>query len=93
MISFVVVVFYVLTILGIFILRAKHPNAERPYRAIGYPVLPALYILMGVAFCILLFAYKRDFALYGLLIVLIGIPIYYISQRNVKHDDETVTDS
>ncbi|WP_184549558.1 APC family permease [Mucilaginibacter sp. FT3.2] len=93
MISFVVVVFYVLTILGIFILRAKRPNAERPYKAIGYPVLPALYIIMGIAFCVLLFAYKRDFALYGLLIVLIGIPIYYISQRNVKDEDEAVTNS
>jgi len=93
MISFVVVVFYVLTILGIFILRAKRPDAERPYKAIGYPVLPALYIIMGIAFCVLLFAYKRDFALYGLLIVLIGIPIYYISQRNVKDEDEAVTNS
>ncbi|UOE47348.1 amino acid permease [Mucilaginibacter sp. SMC90] len=91
MISFVVVVFYVLTILGIFILRAKLPNAERPYKAIGYPILPALYIIMGIAFCILLFTYKRDFALYGLVIVLIGIPLYYISQRNVKNEDEKVT--
>jgi len=93
MISFVVVVFYVLTILGIFILRAKKPDAERPYRAIGYPILPALYIITGIAFCVLLFAYKRDFALYGLLIVLIGIPIYYISQRNVKHEDEAIINS
>jgi APA family basic amino acid/polyamine antiporter len=91
MISFVVVVFYVLTILGIFILRAKMPNADRPYKAIGYPILPALYIIMGIAFCILLFAYKRDFALYGLVIVLIGIPLYYISQRNVKNEDEAIT--
>jgi APA family basic amino acid/polyamine antiporter len=93
MISFVVVVFYVLTILGIFILRAKKPDAERPYKAIGYPILPALYIITGIAFCVLLFAYKRDFALYGLLIVLIGIPIYYISQRNVKHEDEAIINS
>jgi APA family basic amino acid/polyamine antiporter len=93
MISFVVVVFYVLTILGIFILRAKRPDAERPYKAIGYPVLPALYVIMGIAFCVLLFAYKRDFALYGLLIVLIGIPIYYISQRDVKNEDEALIDS
>jgi APA family basic amino acid/polyamine antiporter len=93
MISFVVVVFYVLTILGIFILRAKKPDVERPYKAIGYPILPALYIITGIAFCVLLFAYKRDFALYGLLIVLIGIPIYYISQRNVKHEDEAIINS
>ncbi|MBD1392415.1 APC family permease [Mucilaginibacter glaciei] len=89
MISFVVVVFYVLTIVGIFILRAQRPNADRPYKAIGYPVLPAIYILMGVAFCILLLIYKRDYSLIGLGIVLTGIPIYYISQRNVKHEDET----
>jgi APA family basic amino acid/polyamine antiporter len=93
MISFVVVIFYVLTIFGIFILRAKHPNAERPYKAFGYPVLPAIYILMGITFCILLILYKPQFTWPGLIIVLIGVPIYYISQRNVKHEDETVTDS
>jgi APA family basic amino acid/polyamine antiporter len=88
MISFVVVVFYVLTIIGIFILRAKRPNAERPYKAIGYPILPAIYILMGIAFCILLLIYKRDYSLIGLGIVLTGIPIYYFSQRNVKPDHD-----
>ncbi|TSD65954.1 amino acid permease [Inquilinus sp. KBS0705] len=87
MISFVVVVFYVLTIVGIFILRAKRPNAERPYKAFGYPIIPALYILMGIAFCILLCVYKSDYVKYGLGIVLIGIPIYYISQRNIKNED------
>lgn len=89
MISFVVVVFYVLTIVGIFVLRAKRPEAERPYKAFGYPVIPALYILMGVTFCILLCVYKSDYVKYGLGIVLIGIPLYYISQRNVKQPDET----
>jgi len=93
MISFVVVIFYVLTIFGIFILRAKHPNADRPYKAFGYPILPAIYILMGLAFCTLLIIYKPQFTWPGLIIVLIGIPIYFISQRNVKHNDETVTDS
>ncbi|MBB6131265.1 APC family permease [Mucilaginibacter lappiensis] len=93
MISFVVVIFYVLTIFGIFILRAKHPNAERPYKAFGYPVLPAIYILMGITFCILLILYKPQFTWPGLIIVLIGVPIYFISQRNVKHEDETVIDS
>lgn len=87
MISFVVVVFYVLTIIGIYILRVKRPDAERPYKAIGYPILPAIYILMGVAFCILLCVYKSDYVKYGLGIVLIGIPIYYISKRNIKNDD------
>lgn len=93
MISFVVVIFYMLTIIGIFILRAKHPNAERPYKAFGYPILPAIYILMGLAFCILLIIYKPQFTWPGLIIVLIGIPIYFISQRNVKHNDEAVIDS
>ncbi|MFD0794321.1 APC family permease [Mucilaginibacter litoreus] len=88
MISFVVVVFYVLTILGIYILRKKMPNAERPYKAIGYPVLPALYILMGVAFCALLCVYKSDYVKYGLLIVLIGIPIYYLTKVSSRNEDK-----
>jgi APA family basic amino acid/polyamine antiporter len=88
MISFVVVIFYMLTIGGIFILRAKRPNAERPYKAIGYPVLPAIYILMGTAFCLLLCYYKWQYPVYGLVIVLIGIPLYYFSQRNVKDEDK-----
>jgi APA family basic amino acid/polyamine antiporter len=93
MISFVVVIFYVLTIIGIYILRAKMPNAERPYKAFGYPVLPAIYIVMGITFCILLIIYKPQFTWPGLIIVLIGIPIYFISQRNVKNEDEAVIDS
>jgi APA family basic amino acid/polyamine antiporter len=93
MISFVVVIFYVLTIIGIYILRKKMPDAERPYKAFGYPVLPAIYIIMGLSFCALLIKYKPQFTWPGLFIVLIGIPIYYISQRNVKHEDTTVTDS
>jgi APA family basic amino acid/polyamine antiporter len=88
MISFVVVVFYVLTIFGIYILRAKNPNAERPYKAIGYPILPAIYILMGIAFCILLFVYKRTYTEYGLGIVLLGIPIYYITKIFSKNEDK-----
>ena len=83
MISFVAVMFYVLTIIGIYILRVKRPAAERPYKAFAYPVLPAIYILMGVAFCGLLVWYKPDYVLWGLAIVLIGIPIYFIAQRNI----------
>ena len=78
MISFVVVIFYVLTILGIYILRVKRPNAERPYKAFGYPFLPALYIIMGISFCILLIIYKPNFTWPGLIIVLTGVPIYYM---------------
>jgi basic amino acid/polyamine antiporter, APA family len=86
MISFVAVMFYVLTIAGIFILRKKMPNAERPYKAFGYPVLPAIYILMGLAFCILLIIYKPEFTWPGLIITLIGIPIYYFAVANKKAD-------
>jgi APA family basic amino acid/polyamine antiporter len=93
MISFVVVLFYVLTIIGIFRLRKSRPDAERPYKAFGYPVLPVIYILMGTAFCILLIIYKPNFTWPGLGIVLIGIPIYYFSQRNVDNEDQSLTDN
>ncbi|MBS1622071.1 MAG: amino acid permease [Bacteroidetes bacterium] len=79
MISFVVVIFYVLTIIGIFVLRKKRPDAERPYRAFGYPVLPALYIILALAFCIGLVTSSPTYSLWGLGIVLIGIPLYYIA--------------
>lgn len=84
MISFVVVMFYILTIAGLFILRKKRPDAERPYRAFGYPVLPILYILMGLAFCILLIQYRPDFVWPGLIIVAIGFPLYYIAAAGKK---------
>ena len=77
MISFVVVLFYILTIWGIFILRRKQPNLERTYKAVGYPILPALYILMGIAFCSLLVIYKPTYTWPGLFIALLGVPIYY----------------
>jgi APA family basic amino acid/polyamine antiporter len=80
MISFVAVMFYVLTIIGIYILRKRKPEAERPYRAIGYPVLPVFYVLLGLAFCILLVKYKPAYTWPGLIIVLVGIPAYYIAQ-------------
>jgi APA family basic amino acid/polyamine antiporter len=61
MVSFVVVLFYMLTIAGIFILRKKRPDVHRPYKAFGYPVLPLIYIAMGVTFCTLLIKYKPAF--------------------------------
>ncbi|MBL7711145.1 MAG: amino acid permease [Chitinophagaceae bacterium] len=81
MISFVVVLFYVLTIAGIFILRRKRPDAPRPYKAFGYPFLPLLYILLGLSFCALLIVFKPQYTWPGLIIVLAGIPIYYFIQR------------
>lgn len=84
MVSFIVVIFYVLTIGGIFILRKKMPDAERPYKAFGYPVLPALYMVMGIAFCVMLIIYKPSFTWPGLIITLIGIPLYYLAVSNSK---------
>lgn len=84
MISFVVVIFYTLTIAGIFILRRKRPDLPRPYKAFGYPVLPFIYIMMGISFCTLLIIYKPAFTWPGLIITLIGIPIYFlaVARRN-----------
>ena len=87
MISFVVVLFYMLTIAGIFILRKKRPEAERPYKAFGYPVLPIIYILMGAAFCILLIIYKPQYTWPGLIIVLLGVPLYYIAISTRKKEE------
>jgi APA family basic amino acid/polyamine antiporter len=87
MISFVVVVFYVLTIGGIFILRKKMPDAERPYKAFGYPVLPVIYMIMGLAFCLLLIKYKPNYTWPGLIIALAGIPVYYLIGRNKQKTD------
>ncbi len=84
MISFVVVIFYALTIIGIFVLRSKKPDLERPYKAFGYPVLPAVYIVMAIAFCIALILQKPLYAGIGLAIVLAGIPVYYIAVGNKK---------
>ena len=82
-IIFAVLVFYILTIGGLFVLRVKRPDAPRPYRAIGYPVLPAIYILMAVFIDIVLLRYKPQYTWPGLIIVLLGIPVYFLwSKRN-----------
>ena len=76
----IVIIFYVLTIYGIFILRKKQPHAERPYKAFGYPFLPLMYILLASAFCVTLLFTRLSTCGWGVLIMLIGIPIYYISK-------------
>jgi len=77
MISFVAVAFYALTVIGIFVLRKREPGMERPYKAFGYPVLPAIYIVLALVFCVALIIQKPVYATWGLAIVLAGIPIYY----------------
>src|SRR5579862_7963247 len=82
-IIFAVLVFYILTIAGLFVLRVKRPDEPRPYRAIGYPVLPAVYILMAVFIDVVLLRYKPQYTWPGLMIVLLGIPVYFVwSRRN-----------
>jgi len=83
-IVFAVLVFYILTIAALFVLRRTHPDADRPYRAIGYPVLPAIYILMALFIDVVLLRYKPQYTWPGLLIVLLGIPVYYLWNRNRK---------
>jgi APA family basic amino acid/polyamine antiporter len=81
-IIFAVLVFYILTIVGLFVLRRKRPDAERPYRAWGYPVLPAIYIGIALFIDIVLLRYKPQYTWPGLIIVLLGIPVYFLwSQR------------
>ncbi len=75
---FAVLVFYVLTVIGIFILRKKRPDVERPYKAFGYPLLPALYVLCASAIAVDLLIYKTKYSGSGLIIVLLGIPVFYI---------------
>jgi APA family basic amino acid/polyamine antiporter len=78
---FAVLVFYILTIAGIFVLRRTRPSMERPYKAFGYPVLPAIYIVAAGAVEILLLAYKPNYTWPGLIIVLLGVPVYFIWRR------------
>jgi len=80
-IIFAVLVFYILTIIGLFVLRRTHPDAERPYRAIGYPVLPAIYIVMALFIDVVLLRYKPQYTWPGLIIVLLGIPVYFLWSR------------
>ena len=84
---FAVLIFYALTIAGIFVLRKKRPQADRPYKAFGYPVIPALYILAAASINIVLLLYQTKTALVGLVIVLIGVPVYWFwSRKNARSE-------
>jgi APA family basic amino acid/polyamine antiporter len=82
---FAVLLFYILTIAGVFVLRRTRPAAERPYRAIGYPVLPALYIGLAGLIEILLLLYKPNYTWPGLIIVLLGLPVYWLWRRKESY--------
>lgn len=87
-VMFAVILFYIFTIAGIFILRKKMPEAERPYKAFGYPVIPVIYILLAVFFCLNLLITKPLISWTGIGLVLIGIPVYYLMQRNTANNRE-----
>src|SRR5256885_4013231 len=74
-------IFYILTIIGIFVLRAKRPDAERPYKAFGYPIVPALYIVGASVILVVLFIYQTATTWPGLIIVLTGVPIYFLWRK------------
>ncbi len=78
---FAVLLFYILTIAGLFVLRRRKPEMERPYRAIGYPVLPALYIVVASVIEFLLLLYKPSYTWPGLLLVVLGVPVYFLWRR------------
>jgi basic amino acid/polyamine antiporter, APA family len=75
-------IFYILTILGIFLLRRKRPEAERPYKAFGYPIVPALYIVGASVILFILFMYQTATTWPGLIIVLTGVPIYFLWRKS-----------
>jgi APA family basic amino acid/polyamine antiporter len=87
-IMFAVLVFYILTIAGLFVLRFKRPDAPRPYKALGYPLLPALYIVLATWICIVLLRYKPQYTWPGLVLVLLGIPVYLFWSWRLKNSTE-----
>ncbi len=87
-IIFTVLLFYILTIAGIFKLRRTMPGHPRPYKAFGYPVIPAIYIILAAVICVMLLIYKPVYSWPGLGIVLLGIPVYFYLQKCLKPTDE-----
>jgi len=75
-------IFYILTIIGIFVLRRKRPNEERPYKALGYPIVPALYVVGAAVILLVLFIYQTATTWPGLIIVLTGVPVYFLWRKS-----------
>ena len=86
-------IFYILTIIGIFLLRKKQPDTERPYRAFGYPVVPALYVVGASVILIVLFVYQTATTWPGLIIVLTGVPVYFLWSKSSKANSRSRTGS
>lgn len=81
---FAVLLFYILTVAAVFVLRKKQPNLVRPYKVFAYPIVPAVYIIMASIICVSLLIYKPNYSYPGLAIVLAGVPVYWLIQRNQK---------
>ena len=75
---FAVLIFFTITILAIFVLRKRRPDIPRPYKAFGYPVIPGIYILTATFILVILLIYKPIYTWPGLIIVLLGVPVYYL---------------
>ena len=82
---FAVLLFYILTIVALFVLRRTRADAPRPYRAFGYPVVPALYIAAAAVISVVLIVYKTQTTWPGLAIVLTGVPVYALWRRGGRH--------
>lgn len=89
MISFVIVLFYMITVFGVIYLRIKKPGLERGYKTLLYPFTPILYLLIGTGFCILLFIYKPQYTWPGLGLILIGLPVYFFISKKIVNLDDT----
>jgi APA family basic amino acid/polyamine antiporter len=81
---FAVLIFYILTVAGVFVLRSKMPNLMRPYKVFAYPIVPALYIIIALVICISLLYYKPQFSFGGLGIVLLGVPVYFYMKNKAQ---------
>ncbi|KIA88636.1 APC family permease [Kaistella jeonii] len=86
MISFVIVLFYMITVFGVIYLRIKKPDLERPYKTWLYPITPILYLFIGTAFCVLLVFFKPQYTWPGFILILLGVPVYLFINRNKKTD-------
>ena len=85
MISFIIVLFYMVTVFGVIWMRVKQPNLERPYKTWLYPITPIIYLLIGTAFCFLLIIFKPQYTWPGFILILLGVPVYwFINRRKIE---------
>ncbi|MGE8421691.1 MAG: amino acid permease, partial [Sphingobacterium siyangense] len=88
MISFVIVIFYMITVLGVIIQRIRRPDLERSYKTFLFPITPILYLLIGAVFCVLLIIYKPQYTWPGFILVLIGVPVYFFARNNKRAEPD-----